>query len=297
MSLFSRIKRFLGLEKPTYFLGWNRPEKDPRDYTFHAKLGAKSFKLPETEYASSVNLIAFDTPVFDQGQLGSCTANAACGLLQFLQNVQMGAFTTLSRLYVYKYTRMIMATNGDTGASLRDTAMCLAVHGACPESYWNYNVNRFDEIPKWRDSEVFLSNLADNFEGAHAVRLDPDGIDKATALADIKTCIRAKLPVMFGTLVYGQIGAVNKQGDIWFPSPNEQPAGGHAMLIVGYDDDRLCIGTDKKGAFLVKNSWGTEWGDNGYGWLPYEYLLSDRDLLSDCWTFISTKYTRIADFA
>lgn len=273
--------------------GWIPDTRDPRDY--HLRMPQFKDILPRTEYQSSVDLRPLDTPVFDQGDLGSCTANAACGLLQFIMKQAAGKYTPLSRLYLYKMTRMHMNTQGDTGASLRDTAMAVTMNGVCPELYWNYDPGRFDELPKWMGSEAFIHDLADNYEGTHYVRLDPDGCDKQTALRDIKDCVRSKFPVMFGTLVYQQIMNVNMQGDIWYPSQGERPVGGHALLIMGYDDERDCIGTPSKGAFLIRNSWSPAWGNQGYGWLPYAYLLEDQ--AQDFWTFLGSKYVTQGDFA
>lgn len=279
-------------------MGWNRERArivDRRDYSFRGVSTLKNFKLPETPYLKAVNWIDQDTPIDNQGQVGSCTAHAGTGLLRFLQKQATGNYTKLSRLFVYYQTRSIANSSGDSGASLRDTAMELATMSAPPETYWNYNESLFDTRPTWRSSEAFLFAMAENYEGLHFVRLDPDGVDRDKVLDDIKTCVRSKLPVMFGTLVYQQIMNVNTQGDIWYPSQGEQPVGGHALLIIGYDDDRECFGTSGKGAFLIRNSWGTDWGDNGYGWLPYDYFLKGQ--AEDAWTCLSTKYVNIADFA
>jgi C1A family cysteine protease len=274
-------------------LGWLPDKKDHRDYTLRDTPLRIS---PAVKLANKIDLREYDTPIMDQGQLGSCTSQAGCGLLQFLQKFNSGKYTLMSRLYVYKFTRMLMATNGDTGASLRDTMATLILHGAPPETYWNYNIDRFDEIPKWMSSEAFLSNMADNYEGTKYIRLDPDGNGKTQVLNDIKFCLNSNLPVIFGTYVWNSIQFVGVNGDIPMPNAGEQPVGGHALMIVGYDDEREClpIGTPK-GAFLIRNSWGTEWGDKGYGWLPYEYLIKGH--AQDFWTLVGSKYVNMSDFA
>jgi C1A family cysteine protease len=263
------------LSAPLNVKGWIPDKKDPRDYTL-------KMEKPRADLPTSYSLRDLDSPIMDQGQLGSCTANAGCGLLQFLQNANSGRYTPVSRLYLYKFTRMIMNTNGDTGASLRDTMMAMVMHGVPPETYWNYNIARFDEMPQWRGSEVFLSNMADNYEGGRYIRLDPDGVSPLKVLDDIKLCINSKMPSIFGTLVYQGILGVNTQGDIPVPQQGEQPIGGHALMIIGYDDTRGCLNTNTKGAFLIRNSWSSEWGDKGYGWLPYEYLMNGA--AQDFWT-------------
>ncbi len=289
MGLFSF---FFGKPKPKYGMGLIFDKPDPRDYTLSHP---KALPLPVTTVQTSMDLRQWDTPIMDQGQLGSCTANAVCGMVQFFQNHTFGKYVPLSRLYLYKYTRMIMNTDGDTGASLRDTMMALVFHGVPPETYWNYNINRFDEMPNWRGSEIFIANMADNFAGTRYIRLDPTGTPVDTILYNIKLCVNSYIPVVFGTLVWDNIFGVNTQGDIPCPSKGFQPAGAHAMMILGYDDDRNCLPDGSKGAFLIRNSWSTAWGDKGYGWLPYKYLTEGYAL--DFWTLQNAHWVNLSDFA
>ncbi len=280
------IGRLLGDNKRG--LGWLPDREDRRDYTLsHPNVSP----LPPVRVESKFDLRGWDTPVMDQGGLGSCTANAACGLLQFLANYNSGKYTPLSRLYVYKATRYIMGVQrGDTGASLRDTMMSLVLLGAPPETYWNYNITRYDDDPPW-----YVVAMADNYEGTRYIRLDPNGASPDKVLDNIRLCICSRLPVIFGTLVWPQIFTVGEGGDIPAPDPAAQPVGGHALMIVGYDDNRGCIGTERRGAFLIRNSWGASWGDHGYGWLPYSYLYDGY--AQDFWTLQSARWVNTGDFA
>lgn len=297
MSLFSRLLILLGLRPGfKYGLGWIPDAKDPRDYTLRSP---RVSQLPRVEIAPAVDLRRYDSEIADQGRLGSCTSNAGCGLLQFLQKATSGSYVPLSRLYMYKATRYLMGVaTGDTGASLRNTMQAIVMCGAPPEMYWNYDTSKYDEDPTWLNrpsSSWFLSSLAEDYEGTRYIRLDPDGASKEKVLADIKLCVNSKMPVIFGTLVWQGIEYVNSQGDIPMPSQGEQPVGGHALMIVGYDDQRGCLGTSSKGAFLIRNSWGTNWGDRGYGYLPYEYLM--KGYAQDFWILQSAKFVNTGDFA
>jgi C1A family cysteine protease len=280
---------------PPVKFGWLPDKPDKRDYFFgHPKVAP----LPRADLPASISLRGDDTPIMNQLEIGSCTANAGCGLLQFLQKRDTGKYTPMSRLYLYRLTRWNMfVERGDTGASLRDTMMTMVVDGVIPELYWNYNIQRFEDTPTHMNipgTLGFLTGKADNFEGIHYVRVDPDGANPLKVLEDIKTCIISKMPVIFGTQVFQQIMNVNSQGDIWAPTQGERPVGGHALMIVGYDDERTCYNTSSRGAFLVRNSWGTEWGDGGYGWLPYEYLMFGY--AQDFWTLQGVRCVNTGDF-
>ncbi len=293
MNLLAKIFK----PKPKYGMGLIFDKPDHRDYTLqHPKVTP----LPRVEAPVSKDLRQWDTPIMNQGNLGSCTANAVCGMVQFFQNHAFGKYVPLSRLYLYKATRYLEGTaTGDTGATLRDTMQALVLHGVPPETYWNYNINKFDEDPTWLDrpnSTWFIAGMADNYAGTKYIRLDPENTTPDTLLSNIKLCINSYMPVVFGTLVWESIFYVNTQGDIPMPPDKDsRPTGAHALTIVGYDDNRGCLGTDRKGALLLRNSWGKEWGDKGYGWLPYDYLY--RNYACDFWTLQNARWVNLGDFA
>jgi C1A family cysteine protease len=118
-------------------------------------------------------------------------------------------------------------------------------------------------------------------------RLDPAGTTRAKRLEAIKTGLAAGLPSMFGFTVYSSIPAAGDgKGEIPFPTTGDTVQGGHAVLAVGYDDAKK-IGTSK-GALLIRNSWGVGWGDAGYGWLPYDYVL--KGLANDFWSLVQADF-------
>ena len=283
-----------------YGLGWVRDLPDVRDYSpEHENIKPMLKKLnvlkaPAT-LAAKVDLRAWCAPIEDQGQLGSCTANAGVGMIEFYEKKAYGTWLDASRLFLYKTTRNILGWTGDTGAYLRSTMGAMALLGVPPEKYWPYKIADFDKEPS-----AFLYALAQSFQAINYYRLDPVGTTPANLLSQIKTNLAGNLPSMFGFTVYDSISQANGagKGKIPFPCPKDKVSGGHAIMAVGYDDT-LAIknancGSTTTGALLIRNSWGTGWGDGGYGWLPYEYVL--KGLAVDWWTLISQEYVDTKKF-
>jgi len=244
--------------------------------------------------AASVDLRAWCSSIEDQGQLGSCTANAGVGLIEYFERRAFGNYTNASRLFLYKATRNLLGWTGDTGAYLRSTMGALVLFGVPPENYWPYDIQKFDEEPT-----SFLYAFAKNFQTITYYRLDPPGTAPATLLTRIKTYLAAGLPQMFGFTVYSSYSQANTSGKFPFPMAKESVVGGHAIVAVGYDDKMKIKNTgpggiETTGAFLIRNSWGTGWGDHGYGWLPYEYVL--RSLAVDWWSLIKSDWINTKQF-
>lgn len=224
-------------------------------------------KLP-----ASVDNRQWCSPIENQLQLGACTAHAGIGLFEYFERKAFGKHTDLSRLFLYKVTRNLMKLTGDTGAELRTTMQAMTFFGAPPEEYWPYEVPCFDDEPN-----AFCYQFGSNFKALQYARLDLPGSNVQEVLTSLKTTLSKCFAVMFGFSVYSNI---SDDADIPFPGAKDKLEGGHAVMIVGYDDEHK-IGKDK-GALLIRNSWGTTWGDKGYGWLPYKYVL--KNLASDFWT-------------
>ena len=249
----------------------------------------------KTAPPKKVNLINWFSPIEDQGNLGSCTANAGVGLVEYFERRAFGKHVDASRLFLYKATRNLMKEKGDTGAFLRSAMGALVLFGIPPEEYWPYNVASFDKEPS-----AFCYAFAQNYRSISYYRLDPPGTPTDQLLTRIKTNLVAGLPSMFGFTVYSSISqAGNNDGKIPFPTKGEKIEGGHAIVVAGYDDtmkikNNINGSTETTGAFLIRNSWGTDWGQDGYGWLPYEYVL--QGLAEDWWSLLKNEWVDTGNF-
>lgn len=252
----------------------------------------KSSKAPSLR--DRVDLRKWFSEIEDQELLGSCTAHAGVGLVEYFENRAFGKHIDASRLFLYKVTRNLLQWTGDTGAYLRTTMKALVCFGVPPEEFWPYNAERFDDEPA-----AFLYAFGQNYKTLQYYRLDPPGTSRQQLLNRIRTNLAAGLPAMFGFTVFDSIMQAGDSGDIPFPMPSDRRQGGHAVDAVGYDDNRTIKHADPgaketKGALLIRNSWGTDWGDGGYGWLPYDYVL--RSLAVDWWSLIDNAWIDTGQF-
>lgn len=171
----------------------------------------------------------------------------------------------------------------------------LALFGVPPTSSYPYDTSKYDEEPS-----AFVYSYGQNFQALIYYRLDPLGTSGNDALSSIKKHICAGFPVMMGFTCYTSLFAseTSQTGKIPFPGPTESVIGGHAVLIVGYDDNKEIENpldnSTTKGALIVKNSWSTDWGDNGYGYIPYEYV--KRQAASDFWCMLSAEWVATGNF-
>jgi len=250
--------------------GWKRDSDDTRDWKFKALL--KHIALDEIP--ASVDLTDNMTPVENQQDIGSCTANAAVGAMEYLEWKRtqkrfwcFKQYRDLSRLFVYYNTRLLEGTvDVDAGASIRNTVKALAKHGVCDERIWPYEPSKWDDRPKDEAYDKALKRCVKDYYRVNTV----DEILQALALG---------FPVCFGAMIFDGFMGVDRTGKVGMPKAGEAPMGGHAMLIVGYDrEDKEC---------LVRNSWGTNWGKSGYCYFPFEYLAVPTGLASDFWVIRS----------
>jgi C1A family cysteine protease len=284
-------------------MGWLRDLPDFRDYTpetttivpLLAQTGAPRGAGAPSTLPAAADLRMYFSPIENQGQLGSCTANAVVGLVEYFERRAFGKHVDASRLFLYKVTRDLLGVKGDTGAYLRSTMGALALFGVPPEQYWPYVVGQYEIEPS-----AFLYSFASNYQALQYYRLDPPGITPQALVDRIKANVAAGLPSCFGFTVYSSISQAATTGRIPFPAPGDKVVGGHAIDIAGYDD-KLQIrntnagGTTTTGAFLVRNSWGATWGAGGWGWLPYEYVL--KRLAVDFWSLIKEEWVNTGQFS
>ncbi|MGD9594342.1 MAG: cysteine protease, partial [Methanothrix sp.] len=180
-------------------MGWRPELPDFRDYTFQTKevadiLGPlKLSKVAVSTLPTSVDLKKWFPPIEDQGDLGSCTANAGVGVFEYFERRAFGEHIDASRLFLYKVTRNLMQESGDTGAYIRTTMGAMALFGVPPERYWPYDISKFEEEPS-----AFLFGFADNYKALKYVNLDPPGTTPTKLLSNIKTNIAAGIPSIFG---------------------------------------------------------------------------------------------------
>lgn len=269
-------------------MGRHRDLPDFRDHTAEtdtiSKIISKSapLKAAVKKQPASVDLRPWCSPVENQGSLGSCTANAGVGMLEYYERRTTGKHIDGSRLFLYKVTRELQGVKGDDGAELRDVMKAMVLFGVPPEKYWPYHVTKFNDEPS-----SFCYAFAQSYQAIQYYRLDPAGTSPSAALAAIKKSLAAALPAMFGFSVYSSIPPLGDgKGEIPFPERGDSLEGGHAVLAVGYDDNKK-IG-NHKGALLIRNSWGTGWGENGYGWLPYAFV--EAGLADDFWSMVKAEY-------
>ena len=261
-------------------MGWFPDLPDFRDRNIHhpeveGKLqSCNSLITGGKNIPDKVDLSAVCSPIEDQGNLGSCTAQAVVGLMEYMMRKSGKGHVDGSRLFTYKVTRNLLGWIGDQGAYLRTAMQAVANFGVVPEKYWPYDIGRFDEEPT-----AFHYSFADNYKALNYTRLDPKGMGLSNVLDLVKRTLAAEYCCVFGFTVYSSISG---KADIPFPTTEDSVSGGHAVMAVGYDDNHKNEQGKIVPSIIIRNSWGTSWGDEGYGYLPYQYVL--EGLAMDFWT-------------
>jgi len=270
--------------------GWKRDLPDCRDYIMEfAERPTKSTKIDLRDKCP---------PIYDQGKLDSCTSQAIAAAFFFDKQQQQQQQQQLqsqlpeqggyggsqqsdfqpSRLYIYYNERMIQGTiDYDYGASIRDTMKAINRWGVCNEKIWPYDVDNFNNRPT---DECYFDAINHCAIRYHRV--------KQRSL-QLKSALDSGYPVVFGISVYDSMESpdVAQTGNVPMPEPSDKLLGGQVILLIGYDDERR--------VWIFRNSWGTEWGENGYGTLPYKYLAPKNMLTSDFWIMEKVKNPEIDD--
>ena len=240
--------------------GWLPDLPDQRDLTYSAPAAILK------KLAPAVDLRAQCPPVYDQGQLGSCTANAIGGAIEFELMKQKATVFMPSRLFIYYNERVIENTvSSDNGAQIRDGIKTVNQQGVCPEPEWPYNTSEFAQKPHATCYQDALKHKVLSYQRV------------ARSVAQMEGCLSDGYPFVFGFTVYDSFESdqVAQTGILNMPAKGEKVAGGHAVLAVGYNHAQQ--------RFIVRNSWNTTWGQKGYFTIPYAYLLNEN-LSDDFWT-------------
>lgn len=253
--------------------GWKKDEPDKRDYTInHYKVAPLFYRFVTRDIPEHVDNRQYSSRVEDQGYLGSCTAHAVTSAIEYLENRGRGIYHDKSRLFTYYVTRhKIEGTRGDVGATIRGTVKSMVEYGSCFEQTWQYYPELYDTEPK-----VSCYQEAMSLRALKYVRLN--------TLTEIKTSLNGGLPVVIGFYIYD--GLISDSKYVLPPMGVTEPSGGHAVLLVGYDDNIIIDG--HRGALIFKNSWGTGWGEKGYGYLPYMYITGGHS--DDYWALIDADF-------
>lgn len=250
-----------------HYLGCRPDKPDERDFKY-IDLSTHKTEIPEdhTTLPRRVDLRPDCPPIYDQGHLGSCTANALAGAYQFDEYKQHTSSQFIpSRLFIYYNERDLEHhISTDSGASLRDGMKTIQKIGVCHEQLWPYDISKFTEKPTEPCYDEAKEHQAISYH-----RLDN------TSLEELKHCLSEGFPFVLGIAIYSSFKSKEAQrtGYINMPLSTDQKLGGHAVMAVGYTPTH----------FIVRNSWGTDWGAKGYFFLPYDYVTS-QELTEDVWT-------------
>lgn len=237
-------------------MGWRPQLPDNRDYRYQI--------LKEVDPPIKLDLRALMPPIYDQGNLGSCTGNAIGAAFHY-EHVKQGLEDFIpSRLFNYYNARaMENSIQSDSGAVIRDGIKSIAKQGICPETFWPYIIERFAERPTGIAYKEALKHTAISYQA-----VPPN-------LETIKKVIVSERPVVFGFTVYSSFESetTEQTGYMQMPDSSDVVVGGHAVVVTGYDDESQHL--------ICRNSWGETWGDSGYFYMPYSYVLAG--LCADFW--------------
>ena len=255
-----------------YGMGWRREPPDYRDLTFDThdvqfimriSTPFKAVASPNAVLPASVDLRKWCTRVRDLDRINASTAFAVTGLIEYFERRAFGRQGDFSELFLYRATRDLLRWPGDSGADLRTTLRALRCFGLPAESLYPYVPAKFDD-----PAPAYCYSFSEAFRSMRYFRLDAPNLNGKDVLLNIRKCLASRMPSIFGTTVFSSFPLPGEGAEIGYPTPGEEVLGGLALVAVGYDDERM-IGGDQ-GALLVRNAWGSGWGEGGYAWLSYK---------------------------
>lgn len=240
--------------------GWRPEFPDVRDYRIARLLGPGAPPPPD-----SFSFRKDQSPVRNQGAIGSCVGMSTAGAVECLRRKDLDEYSTIySPIFLYYEARKLQGwVDVDSGCYIRDAVKTAQKVGVAVESHWPYREDRFTDSP---------SSTA--YEGATRWKLG--AYFRCDTGPDILKALEQGYPVVGGFVCYSNMFTreVDRTGIVPLPGAEDYVLGGHAVLFTGWDKERKLV--------EFKNSWGPEWGDGGYGWLPYRYI-DDRNMSDDFW--------------
>jgi C1A family cysteine protease len=262
-SVFITLLTILVVQNFMFLSKVNHPEIQPAQYSSYKKSNITN--VPQCRYIRSdlprkVDMRRNMPPVYDQGRLGSCALNAIAGAVQFHETrigLPMLMPSRLQMYYMFRESKGLVDI--DTGCSFDDVIALVQENGFCTEKEWPYNISNFAVHPNEACEKVSHDHTITHFERI------------CTNLMEMKKELSQGTPVLFGIQTFDNWRGLN--ATVPLPTSSSQSVGGHGILAVGYDDDLKHV--------IFRNSWGEAWGDNGYGYVPFDYF---KDELA--WDFV-----------
>ena len=266
-------------------MGWHRDLKDARDYHAAHPLVREMLnpldpsRSKRRRHPTSVDLREYLPCAQDQGILNTSTAFAVLALVGYFEARTCGRVLSASRLFLHQMALKLLRLRGNANIDLRTTFKALVRFGTPPEAYWPYDANHFQLDP----TDAFLFSFSRDYETIRYLRLDTSDGDRTLHL--VKSFLAAGFALVFG---FSVPGSLTTEADIGYRPHFDSILGGQAVLAVGYDDSRR-IASDT-GALLFRSSWGVQWGEHGYGWLPYSYVTNQSAV--DFWTALRPEWVK-----